>query len=84
MAEKFLYRMNDTMELLGHQRVSNFAAGHEMMNEVFKAHKAKGTNNYYDVAIDAFALGFILGKRAERAKKKCRTRGGRHDGCKHK
>ena len=69
MAEKFLYRMNDTMELLGHQCTMGFA-GFDKLEDIFAAHRAKGTNNYYDVATDAFSLGYIMGKRAERAKRK--------------
>lgn len=69
MAETFLYRMNDTMKLLEHQCIIDFA-GFDKLEDIFAARKAKGTNNQYDIAIDAFSLGYIMGKRAERAKRK--------------
>ncbi len=64
-----IYDANDTMKLIGHQciigKITDKAK--KQMNEIVEARKYETT---FGAAIDMFALGYIYGKRAERARKK--------------
>lgn len=73
MAIKTIYDENETMKLIGQQRIlSLIGAGgiakHDFLNMV----NAETIHNQdlYTIAGDAFTLGYIYGKRAERAKRK--------------
>ena len=68
-----LYNANATMKMLGGNTYSPIFIGGvaaDAFNDVLNAHKAEGHTHYIDIAMDAFMLGYIYGKRAERAKKK--------------
>ena len=70
----FLYDTNETMKMLGQQSAAEIigtggiAAGD--FQNVIAAHLINGRTNYFEVGMDAFMLGYIYGKRAERAKRK--------------
>ena len=63
------YSENHTMQMLGKNYYSAVFAngGYEAMNDVIKARPFTCT---FETAMDVFAIGYIYGKRAERAKKK--------------
>lgn len=71
-----MYDYNDTMRFLGKQNSLIFCAGSpyaEQIKEVFEAHeKYKHINRsvLFDIGIDFFLLGFAMGKRAERERRK--------------
>lgn len=69
-----LYEMNDTMKLLGRQSyleiLKENSVERNAYNDMMNAARKSGSTYYADVALDAFVLGYIYGKRAERAKKK--------------
>ena len=70
----FLYGMNETMEMLGYQCPISLLCGEGVAAKDFKnildAHRKHGTYSLIDIGIDAFLLGYIYGKRAERAQRK--------------
>lgn len=74
-----LYRKNKTMELLGNQFYMQTIKGEaaDAFNDMLNAYRANGCVHYADIAMDAFMLGYIYGKRAERAKKKRECQKGR-------
>lgn len=69
-----LYEMNDTMKLLGEQYTFELlkegSPEREAYNDMMNAFRESGNTYYADVAIDAFALEYIYGKRAERARRR--------------
>lgn len=70
----FLYKANETMEMLGHQRPLGILCGGGVAEKDFKnvlqAHKEKGTYSFFEFGIDAFMLGYIHGIRKERRERK--------------
>lgn len=68
-----IYDYNDTMEILGYSKISGIIGGGgvacDNFLDVCRAHLAAKKNNIYDVGIDFFALGYIYGKKAERAER---------------
>jgi len=71
----FLYDANKTMKMLGNSCPLAIVGKGQVTEDDFKnlisAHRdAKAYPNYFEVSIDAFMLGFIYGKRAERARRK--------------
>lgn len=76
----FLYSINSTMELLGHQCILNDCSNNgsdssKMFDDIVQAHIQKGTINIFDVGLDFFALGIIIGKREERQRKQEKRNG---------
>lgn len=71
-----LYEMNETMKLLGEQYYSEIFKGgspeREAYNDMVNAYRENGNTHYADVAMDAFVLGYIYGKRAERARRRAK------------
>lgn len=69
MEKEDVYELNDTMRLLGHQRPSEIITeeARKQMDEITEARKF---TVHFITAMDMFTLGYIYGKRAERAKKK--------------
>lgn len=67
-----VYDMNETMKLIGQQNgvelIAQGGIAAEDFHNVVTVHIQNGSN-IYDVSIDAFVLGYIYGKRAERKKK---------------
>lgn len=70
----FLYRVNETMRMLGHQcpmgLVSFDGIAAKDFENLIDAHRKNRTYSLFDFGIDAFMLGYIYGKRAERSKQK--------------
>lgn len=70
-----IYDANETMRILGQQcscqYIGGGAVGYNDFNAVIEAHKAaaKADNDLFSIGLDFFMLGFIYGKRAERAAK---------------
>ena len=68
------YDTNETTKLLGYQCPLKFVGvdgiARTDFDNVISAHKMNRTNNYFEVVLDGFMLGYIYGKREERAKKK--------------
>jgi hypothetical protein len=64
-----VYEVNDTMQLLGHQRPAEIITeeARKQMGEITAARKYTTT---FVTAMDMFTLGYIYGKRAERARRK--------------
>lgn len=62
------YEKNDTMRLLGLQTREMF--NNDMLSQMDDIMKARPYSATYESALDIFTLGFIFGKRSERAKKK--------------
>lgn len=71
-----LYEMNETMKLLGKQNygrdIYDNGAKQKAYTDMMDAIRACGRTYYGDVAMDAFTLGYIYGKRKERSKRKTR------------
>lgn len=69
-----LYDVNETMKVLGHQCPTDLLCGDGVAGKDFKnmldAYRKNGIYSLYEVSVDAFMLGCIYGKRAERSKKK--------------
>lgn len=68
-----IYDTNATMNLLGEQDVTKYLekgglAAEEFM-EMLTAHRAQPDVDLFGLAMDAFALGMIYGKREERKQK---------------
>ena len=72
-----LYEMNDTMKLLGEQYTFELlkegSPEREAYNDMMNAYRENGYVHYADVAMDAFVLGYIYGKRAERARRRAKV-----------
>ena len=71
----FLYDANKTMRMLGNARPLEIVGKGQVAEDDFKNlisafRDVKCYPNYYEVGIDAFMLGYIYGKRAERARRK--------------
>ena len=71
----FLYDANKTMKMLGNTRPLEIIGKGQVAEDDFKnlmsAYRdVKAYPNYFEVAIDAFMLGYIYGKRAERTRRK--------------
>ena len=65
------YRKNDTMRLLGHQcAVASFWGNDKVRREIEQISEARPHSFMISAASDIFMLGYIHGKRAERAKRK--------------
>ena len=71
---KTIYDYNSTMKILGYSEVAGIIApggvASDSFRDVCSAHRAAKKNNIFDNGFDFFALGYIYGKRAERAKRK--------------
>lgn len=70
-----LYRRNDTMRLLGHQCLGEICADGEysnMLKELSEAHRYEWN---FDIALDAYSLGRIVGIRQERKRRKEKVAG---------
>ena len=71
---KSIYEKNKTMKMIGESTIYNliFSDGepHDDFWNVLKAHAEDKTNDIFHICTDIFALGYIYGKRAERAKRK--------------
>lgn len=63
------YYTNDTMRLLGHQCYTNIITPEvcKMMDDIAKA---RPHTVVFDTAMDMLTLGYIIGIRAERARRK--------------
>lgn len=71
----FLYDANKTMRMLGNACplaiVGKGQIAEDDFENLISAYRdVKAYPNYFEVAIDAFMLGYIHGKRAERARRK--------------
>ena len=70
----FLYKINKTMEMIGHQYmlplIGKDGVAHEDFHNMLDAYRKHGSFTTYDVCTDAFMLGYIYGNRAERARRK--------------
>ncbi len=66
-----LYSKNSTMRMLGEQRsVAIFWKNDEVKKAVDEIAEARPYSFTIEAASDIFVLGYIFGKRAERARKK--------------
>ena len=67
---QYPYAFNETMKMLGSHCASEIVSeqAFEEIEDILKARKC--LINSYGTIIDIFKLGYIYGKRAERAKKK--------------
>lgn len=67
-----LYDANETMKLLGKQFYYQILNDErkDAFNDMMNAHRTEGRIHYFDLAMDAFMLGYIYGKRVERARKR--------------
>ena len=63
------YDKNDTMKLIGHQNILPIFTD-EATKQMDDVAKARPYSFSYSGAIDMFILGYINGKRAERARRK--------------
>lgn len=70
----FLYDVNETMNVLGHQHPTILLCGDGVAGKDFKnmldAYRKNEIDSFYEFGVDAFMLGYIYGKRAERSKRK--------------
>ena len=66
------YDTNETSQMLGRQSYMKIMT--EESEKDFKnmreSHRKKKNLDYCDISVDAFMLGYIYGKRAERARRK--------------
>lgn len=69
MGNKNSYEANETMKLLSHQHITEIITkeAKKQMEEIAAARKYTTT---FVTAMDMFVLGYIHGKRAERARRK--------------
>lgn len=69
MDEVTIYNLNDTMRLLGYQCLAEIITkeARKQMGEITAARKYTTT---FATAMDMFTLGYINGKRADRARRK--------------
>ncbi len=71
-----VYRKNDTMIMLGKNRAVEAFWGNEEVKKQMKDIKEARPHSFtFEVAADIFMLGYIHGKRAERARRKVREHG---------
>ncbi len=71
------YKRNETMELLGKQTFKNyFGAIKEARKGLDEIKEARPHSFTKDAAEDIFVLGYIYGKRADRARRASRTNKG--------
>ena len=79
-----VYKENETMRIIGRHTVADEylsvggIAAEDFCN-VLNAHKANWNGSLFEIGMDAFTLGYIYGKRAERARRKQDKRGHRED-----
>lgn len=65
------YEKNDTMRLLGHQfPISAFWCNGEVRKQIQEISEGRPYSFTLSAASDIFMLGYIYGKRAERARRK--------------
>lgn len=64
------YKKNETMRLLGYQTVGHFWYNNEVRMQIEHIAEARPYTFALEAAADIFNLGYIYGKRAERARKK--------------
>ncbi len=66
-----LYKANETMEMLGHQCYFEVIGnkGLEEIDNIMQAN-IQANSSLLEMAMGIFTLGYIYGKRAERAKRK--------------
>lgn len=68
------YHKNPTMKLLGHQcALEPFWYNDEVKKQIEEISEGRPFSFTLEVASDIFMLGYIHGKRAERARRKKRT-----------
>ena len=71
-----LYKMSETMKLLGNQCyleiLKDGSPELEAYNDMMNARGEDSNTHYVDVTLDAFVLGYIYGKRAERARRRAK------------
>lgn len=75
MSEKHIipYRANKTMTMLGKNCVGNdFWGNEEVKQQIMDIKEARPHQFTFEAAADIFLLGYIHGKRAERARRKGR------------
>lgn len=71
-----LYEANETMVMLGQQNTLEILSDEELrkkFDEVLQAHSdhtLPSVSLLFEIGIDFFSLGYVMGKRAERKKKK--------------
>ena len=74
MCNSELYNSNETMKLIGEQSIANIAGNTELFyqfEDIIKAHKLEPLLPLLqEFSIDVYQLGYIAGKRAERARKR--------------
>lgn len=63
------YRKNETMKLLGKQTCEALFFD-EVRKQIHDIAEARNTRFDYNAAMDVFLLGYIYGKKEERARKK--------------
>lgn len=71
----YLHSQNETMRIIRHNGVGIILENENIgkdLNNILKAHREKDTTYLSTVAMDAFLLGYMYGKRAELARKKAR------------
>lgn len=70
------YETNETMKMIGRQYPLSFVGVDGIarvdFDNLINTHRMNRTKSYFDVALDGFLLGYIYGKREERAKRKKR------------
>ena len=68
---KNIYKKNETMQLLGKQRSADpFWHNDEVMRQLDQVSEGRPYQFTAEAASDIFMLGYIHGKRAERARKR--------------
>jgi len=68
---KNIYKTNDTMRMLGKQcTFTPFWGNEEVKQQIKDISEGRPFSFTYDAAADIFMLGYIHGKRAERARRK--------------
>lgn len=79
-----VYNENETMRILGrntvaHEYLSTGGIAEEDFYNLLNAHKANWNGSLFEIGMNAFTLGYIYGKRAERARRKQDRHGCRED-----
>lgn len=64
------YGKNDTMRLLGKQCIIPFWMNEKVREQIYQIREARPYSFTIEAASDIFMLGYIYGKRAERARRK--------------
>lgn len=65
-----IYTQNKTMQLIGYQHSELAILARADIRRVCQAHQSRPAISFTDLAIDAFILGTIYGRRSERAYRK--------------